>query len=46
VELPPLRDRRGDIAALASFFLRRYASENGKSIETFAETGTGTPFGA
>ncbi|HEX4047343.1 MAG TPA: sigma-54 dependent transcriptional regulator, partial [Elusimicrobiota bacterium] len=24
VELPPLRDRRGDIPALASFFLRRY----------------------
>jgi DNA-binding NtrC family response regulator len=37
VDLPPLRDRRGDIAALASFFLRRYASENGKVIETFAD---------
>ncbi len=37
VELPALRDRRGDVPALASFFLRRYASENGKAIETFAD---------
>jgi DNA-binding NtrC family response regulator len=37
VELPPLRERRGDVAALASFFLRRYASENGKTIETFGD---------
>jgi DNA-binding NtrC family response regulator len=37
IELPPLRERRGDIPALASFFLRRYAAENGKSIETFSE---------
>jgi DNA-binding NtrC family response regulator len=37
VELPPLRDRRADVPALASFFLRRYASENGKTIETFAD---------
>jgi DNA-binding NtrC family response regulator len=37
VELPPLRERRGDIPVLASFFLRRYASENGKSIETFSD---------
>jgi DNA-binding NtrC family response regulator len=37
IELPPLRDRRGDIPALASFFLRRYAAENGKSIDTFSE---------
>ena len=37
MELPPLRDRRGDIPALASFFLLRYASENGKTIESFAE---------
>jgi DNA-binding NtrC family response regulator len=36
VELPPLRERRGDIAALASFFLRRYAAENGKTIDTFS----------
>ncbi|HTB72270.1 MAG TPA: sigma-54 dependent transcriptional regulator [Polyangiaceae bacterium] len=37
VELPALRDRRADVPALASFFLRRYASENGKTIETFAD---------
>jgi DNA-binding NtrC family response regulator len=37
VELPPLRERHGDIPALASFFLGRYAAENGKTIETFAE---------
>lgn len=37
VELPPLRERRGDIPALASFFLRRYAAENGKTITTFAD---------
>jgi DNA-binding NtrC family response regulator len=37
VELPPLRDRRADVPALASFFLRRYAAENGKTIETFAD---------
>ncbi len=33
VHLPPLRERRGDIAPLASFFLRRYAVENGKAID-------------
>jgi DNA-binding NtrC family response regulator len=37
VELPPLRERRADVPALASFFLRKYAVENGKSIETFAD---------
>jgi DNA-binding NtrC family response regulator len=37
IELPPLRERRGDVPALASFFLRRYAAENGKSIDTFSE---------
>jgi DNA-binding NtrC family response regulator len=37
LELPPLRERRGDITALASFFLRRYTAENGKTIETFTD---------
>jgi len=37
IEIPPLRERRGDIPALASFFLRRYAAENGRTIETFAD---------
>ena len=36
IELPPLRDRKGDIPALASFFLRRYAEENGRTIEGFS----------
>ena len=42
VELPPLRERRGDIPALASFFLRRYAAENGKTLETFADDALAT----
>jgi DNA-binding NtrC family response regulator len=37
IELPPLRERRSDVPALATFFLRRYAVENGKKIETFAD---------
>jgi DNA-binding NtrC family response regulator len=37
VEIPALRERRADVPALASFFLRRYAAENGKTIETFAD---------
>ena len=30
IELPPLRERREDIPALAAFFLRRYCQENDK----------------
>jgi DNA-binding NtrC family response regulator len=37
VELPALRERRSDIGALASFFLRRYAAENGKNIAGIAD---------
>jgi two-component system, NtrC family, response regulator AtoC len=37
IELPPLRDRRADVPVLASFFLRRYAAENGKPIDTFTD---------
>ena len=33
LEIPPLRERAGDIPELATFFLRRYAQENGKRIE-------------
>jgi DNA-binding NtrC family response regulator len=33
LEMPPLRDRRGDIPALAKFFLDKYAKQNGKTIE-------------
>jgi DNA-binding NtrC family response regulator len=37
VELPPLRERRLDIPALATFFLRRYAAENGRTLEGFRD---------
>lgn len=36
VELPPLRQRREDIPALATHFLRRYAQESGKTITGIA----------
>ncbi|MBI2394976.1 MAG: sigma-54-dependent Fis family transcriptional regulator [Deltaproteobacteria bacterium] len=35
--IPPLRDRPSDVTALATFFLRKYAQENGKRIEGFDE---------
>src|SRR5205807_10428105 len=41
VELPPLRDRKADVPALASFFLRRYASENGRSIDGISDAALG-----
>jgi DNA-binding NtrC family response regulator len=37
LEIPPLRERPSDIAELASFFLRRYAQENGKRIDGFSD---------
>ena len=42
VELPPLRERKSDVPALASFFLRRYAAENGKHIETLSDDAIAT----
>ncbi len=36
LEMPPLRDRRTDIPALAKFFVDRYAKENGKTIDGFS----------
>jgi DNA-binding NtrC family response regulator len=36
VELPPLRDRAGDIAMLADYFLHKYTAQFGRSIERFA----------
>ncbi|MBW2703090.1 MAG: sigma-54-dependent Fis family transcriptional regulator [Deltaproteobacteria bacterium] len=32
IEVPPLRERTGDIPLLANFFLRRYAAKNDKTI--------------
>jgi len=34
--MPPLRERKSDIPALAKFFLDRYAKENSKPLESFA----------
>ncbi len=36
IELPPLRDRKGDLMLLASLFLKRFAEENGKEIRGFS----------
>ncbi|RMH42647.1 MAG: sigma-54-dependent Fis family transcriptional regulator [Deltaproteobacteria bacterium] len=35
IEMPALRDRPGDIPLLANHFLRRFAEENGKSVDGF-----------
>jgi transcriptional regulator with GAF, ATPase, and Fis domain len=35
LEMPPLRDRRGDIPALAQFFFDRFNRENAKHLEGF-----------
>ena len=37
IAMPPLRERRGDIVALATCFLERYAKENHKAIDGFAQ---------
>jgi len=37
IELPALRDRRADIVPLATFFLGRYAEENGRNIDGITE---------
>jgi DNA-binding NtrC family response regulator len=37
VELPPLRERRRDVPLLASFFLKKYADENGRTIDTISD---------
>jgi len=36
IELPALRERKGDLMLLASQFLRRFADENGKEIRGFS----------
>jgi DNA-binding NtrC family response regulator len=35
IELPPLRERSGDIPLLAQSFLREFAKENGKAVNDF-----------
>ncbi|HEY9446031.1 MAG TPA: sigma-54 dependent transcriptional regulator [Burkholderiales bacterium] len=37
IEMPPLRERREDIPALAMHFLRRYADELGRGVSEFSE---------
>jgi DNA-binding NtrC family response regulator len=36
IELPPLRERKGDLMLLASQFLKRFSEENGKEIRGFS----------
>jgi two-component system response regulator HydG len=37
IEVPPLRARPGDLLPLATHFLKRFAKENGKKVEGFAD---------
>jgi DNA-binding NtrC family response regulator len=37
LEMPSLRDRPSDVPLLATFFLRKYAAENGKTLEGFTD---------
>jgi DNA-binding NtrC family response regulator len=37
IQIPPLRDRKDDIPALAAHFLEKYAKENGKTISGVSE---------
>jgi len=36
LELPPLRERAGDVAELAGHFLRKFAAEAGKDVKAFS----------
>lgn len=38
IEVPPLRDRRDDVALLAAYFLHRSNAKHGKSIDTIPPT--------
>lgn len=37
ITLPPLRERRGDVKILAEYFLKKYSSQFGRSIENFSK---------
>jgi DNA-binding NtrC family response regulator len=37
IDLPPLRERKGDVLPLATFFLGRYSMENGKQVDGISE---------
>ena len=37
VEMPALRERGSDVPLLAAYFLKKYATENGKAIEGFTD---------
>ncbi len=37
IEMPPLRARPSDLLPLATYFLQRFANDNGKHIEGFAD---------
>jgi DNA-binding NtrC family response regulator len=37
LEMPALRERPSDVSLLATFFLRKYAAENGKTLEGFSD---------
>ena len=37
LELPPLRERRDDIGALAEHYLKKYADQSGKACKTLSE---------
>jgi DNA-binding NtrC family response regulator len=37
VEMPSLRNRGSDVPLLAAYFLKKYATENGKTIEGFTD---------
>ena len=41
LDMPPLRDRRSDIPALAKFFVDRYAKQNGKPLDTLTADALG-----
>jgi two-component system NtrC family response regulator len=41
MRVPPLRERAGDAVVLASFFLRRFASEYGRQVRGFAPAALG-----